>query len=104
MSNYTHLLNLAQEAAPPATGILSRTLYQDEQIKAVLFGFAAGEELSEHTAAKPALLFFVAGEGTVGLGSDRKPAQAGTFVHMTAGLTHSIQAATPLVMLLVLLK
>ena len=103
-TNYTHILDLAKEAEPPADGILSKTIYQDDQIKAVIFGFGQGQELSEHTAAKPALLFFVKGEASVGLGDDFKEAGAGTFVHMTPGLKHSIKAKTPLVMLLVLLK
>lgn len=101
---YTHILDLAREAEPPVDGILSRTIFQDDQLKAVLFGFGEGQELSEHTAAKPALLFFVKGEGTVGLGGDTQVAQAGTWVHMPAGLKHSITARTPMVMLLVLLK
>lgn len=104
MADYTHFLDLAQEAQPPADGILSRTIYQDDQIKAVLFGFAAGQELSEHTATKPAMLHFVQGEATVGLGEDKQDARPGTWVHMTPGLKHSIQAKTPVVMLLVLLK
>jgi quercetin dioxygenase-like cupin family protein len=101
---YTHILDLARESEPPADGILSRTVFQDERVKAVLFGFSAGQELSEHTAAKPAMLFFVKGEATVGLGDDTREARAGTWVHMPAGLKHSIKARTPLVMLLVLLK
>jgi hypothetical protein len=40
----------------------------------------------------------------VGLGDYLKEAQAGTWVHMPAGLKHSIKAKTPVVMLLVLLK
>ena len=51
---YTHILDLAKEAEPPADGILSKTIYQDDQIKAVVFGFGQGQELSEHTASKPA--------------------------------------------------
>lgn len=101
---YTHILDLAKEAEPPANGILSRTIFQDDRIKAVIFGFAQGEELSEHTAAKPAMLFFVKGEADVGLGDDMQEAQTGTWVHMPAGLKHSIKAKTPVVMLLVLLK
>lgn len=65
---------------------------------------AQGQELSDHTAAKPAMLFFVKGEASVGLGDDMQEAQAGTWVHMPAGLKHSIKAKTPVVMLLVLLK
>jgi quercetin dioxygenase-like cupin family protein len=104
MTTYTHILDLAQAAQPPADGILSRTVFEDERIKAVIFGFAVGQELSEHTASKPALLYFVGGEATVGLGDDLQEAQAGTWIHMPAGLKHSIRAKTPLVMLLVLLK
>jgi quercetin dioxygenase-like cupin family protein len=85
-------------------GILNRTVFQDDRIKAVVFGFAQDEALSQHTAAKPAMLFFVKGEATVGLGEDVQEAQAGTWVHMPAGLKHSIKAKTPVVMLLVLLK
>lgn len=104
MTNYTHILDLAKEAEPPADGILSHTIYQDDKIKAVVFGFGQGQELSEHTAAKPAMLFFVKGEATVGLGDDVQEAQTGTWVHMLANLKHSIKAKTPTVMLLVLLK
>lgn len=103
-TGYTHILNLAAEVSAPADGIVSRTVIQDEHIKAVVFGFATGQELSEHTASKPALLYFVSGEAEVGLGDDVRPAQAGTWVHMTAGLKHAIRAKTPVVMLLVLLK
>jgi quercetin dioxygenase-like cupin family protein len=101
---YTHILDLAKEVEPPKDGILSRTVFQDETIKAVAFGFAQGQELSEHTAAKPALLYFVKGDAKVGLGDDVKDALAGTWIHMPAGLKHSIKANSPTVMLLVLLK
>lgn len=104
MTTYTHILDLVKEANTPADGILSRTVFQDDQVKAVLFGFGPGQELSEHTASKPAMLCFIKGEATVGLGGDMKEAQAGTWVHMPAGLTHSIHAKSPLVMLLILLK
>ena len=50
------------------------------------------------------MLFFVKSEASVGLGDDTQEAMAGTWVHMPAGLKHSIRAKTPVVMLLVLLK
>jgi quercetin dioxygenase-like cupin family protein len=104
VTDYTHILDLAREVEPPADGILSRTVYQDDRVKAVAFGFGVGQELSEHTAAKPAMMFFVSGEASVGLGDDTREARAGTWVHMPANLKHSIKAKTPTVMLLVLLK
>jgi quercetin dioxygenase-like cupin family protein len=93
-----------KEVQPPDKGILSRTLYNDDRLKAVLFGFAQGEELSEHTASMPAVLHFLQGEATLSLGNDTLEAKPGTWVHMPKGLRHSIQAKTPVVMLLLLLR
>ena len=101
---YTHILDLAHEAEPPTDGILSRTLFQDDQLKVVVFGFGQGQELSEHTASKPAMLCFMKGEAVVGLGDDTRDARPGTWVHMPAALKHRIHAKTPVVMLLMLLK
>ena len=102
-TTYTHFSDLAKEVQPPDKGILSRTLFNDDRLKAVAFGFAQGEELSEHTASMPAVLHFLQGEATVTLGDDRHEATAGTWVHMPTGLRHSIQAKTPVVMLILLL-
>jgi quercetin dioxygenase-like cupin family protein len=89
---------------PPDNGILSRTLFSDDRLKAVIFGFAQSEELSEHTASMPAVLHFLQGEAKLTLGDDAVQAEPGTWVHMPAGLRHSIKATTPVVMLLMLLK
>jgi quercetin dioxygenase-like cupin family protein len=103
-TTYTHFSDLAKEVQPPDKGILSRTLFNDDRLKAVLFGFAQGEELSEHTASMPAVLHFLQGEAKLTLGDDTVEAQPGTWVHMPTGLRHSIQAKSPVVMLLLLLK
>ena len=104
MSEYTLFLDLAKEVEPPAKGILGRTLCNDEKVKVVIFGLAQGEELSEHTASMPAILHFLTGELNLTLGDDVVEATSGTWVHMPAGLRHSIQAKTPVIMLLLLLK
>ncbi len=39
---YTYIADLAQEARPPADGILSRTLYEDEHLKVDILGFLTG--------------------------------------------------------------
>jgi len=104
MTPYVHINDLAQEVQSPAKGILSRTLHNDDKVKVVLFAFAAGEELSEHTASMPAILHFLQGEAKVTLGADIVEASSNTWVHMPAGQRHGIQAKTPVVMLLLLLK
>jgi quercetin dioxygenase-like cupin family protein len=100
----TILANLGEEIVPPADGTLSRTVYQDNYLKAVLFGFAAGQELSEHTASTPAVMHFLSGEAEVTLGSESVQASGGTWIHMPPQLPHSIHAQSPVVMLLLLLK
>ena len=102
--NYTHILDLAEQIEPPEGGILTRPLFDDEQVKVVLFGFGAGQELSQHTAAMPAVLHFIEGEATLTLGDDLLEARPGTWTHMPANLPHSVRAKTPVIMLLLLLK
>ena len=83
--------------------IVSRMIHEAGDFKAVLFRFAAGQELSEHTAARPAVLIILEGQAALTLGKESYAASAGTYVHMPANLPHSVQARTDLLMLLELL-
>ena len=105
MSNgYCFTQSILREIQVPPKGILSRTLYSDEQMKTVLFGFAAGEELSAHTAPIPATIQILSGEVTLILGPDSYEAGPGCLVQMAPQLTHGIVAKTPAMVLLTLLK
>ena len=84
--------------------IISRTLHGDDDVKAILFGFDAGQELSEHTAALPASIFVLRGEATLTLGGERRQARPGTWVHMPPHMPHTVVAHTPLIMLLLLYR
>ncbi len=101
---YTLFADLMAEAKVPENGILSRTLHNDDHVKVVLFGFAAGQELSAHTAPMAASLYFVSGEAELTLGEDVSHVRAGAFVHMPPELQHGIVARTPAVMLLSMYK
>lgn len=102
---YTYIPDLSLKCGEiPPGSILSRTLYDDDHVKATLFGFAAGQELSEHTASMPAILHFVEGSARLTLAGDAVKAGPGTWVHMPAWLKHSVYAETDVVMLLLLLK
>ena len=105
MTQFTFLADLAgqiDDIRPDS--IISRTIFSSDQVKAILFGFAAGQELSEHTASKPAILHFVKGQARLTLGGEAMSAQPGTWVHMEPNLPHSIFAETELIMLLLLLE
>ena len=100
----TQFIDLAKEVEPPKDGILTRTLFNDDDVKAVIFGFGQGEELSEHTASMPAILHFIQGEATLTLGEETVEVQPGTWIHMPANLQHSVLTKKATVMLLLLLK
>ena len=104
-TSYPYIADLLTQIPDiPPDSIVSRTFYQDERIKAILFGFAAGQELSEHTASQPAILHILQGEADLTLGDDAREAQAGTWVQMPPRLSHSLYAKTPVLMLLLLFK
>ena len=92
--------NLIAEVTVPENGILSRTLYNDESMKVVIFGFATGQELSAHTAPMPATIQILEGEALLTLGDEQVDATAGTFAYMPPFLNHAIVARKPTVMLL----
>ena len=102
--DYTFFANLQQEFTLPEKGILSRVLYKDEKVNVTLFGFAAGEELSVHSAPTPAVLYFLEGEAELQLGTDKMKAVAGSFVYMPPMLSHGVSSRTGLRMLLVQMK
>ena len=101
---YQHFADLASEVQIPQNGILSRTLYNDEHVKVLVFGFAPGQELSAHTAPMAASIYIVSGEAKLTLGEDTMEAKSGAFVHMPPQLTHGIIAKTPVVMMLQMYK
>ncbi len=100
---YTLYRDLAAEAPIPARGILSQTLWKDEHTELVLFAFAAGEQLSEHTSARPAIMHVLAGQGELRVGDESVEAGPGTWLAMPADTRHAISARTPLLMALYLL-
>lgn len=102
--SYTFIPDLLEGTGEtPADSILSKTSFQNEAVKVILFAFAPGQELSEHTAARPAILHFLEGEGELTLGEDKFRVSPGAWAHMPPRLAHSLVASTPLKMLLILL-
>jgi len=99
----TFFADLAHEAVIPERGIHSQTLSREDGVEVVLFGFAPGEALSEHTSARPAIIHILSGEADLTAGTDAHAATAGAWLQMPAGTPHSVRARTPLVMALYLL-
>ncbi|MFN8475211.1 MAG: cupin domain-containing protein [Anaerolineae bacterium] len=85
-------------------GILSRTVSKTDKVTAVVFSFGAGQELSEHTSAKAAIIQVLQGKAEISLGGETFEAGPGSLIEMTPNLTHRVLAVTDMVMLLLLLQ
>ena len=101
---YKFIADLLADASIPKEGILSRVLQKDEHVNITLFGFSPGQELSNHSAPTPAVLYFLSGEADVKLGEDTHRAIAGSFAYMPPMLPHAISAKTATMILLVQVK
>lgn len=100
----TCLADLAAEVEIVDDSTISKTIYEDPGLKVVLFGFATGQELSEHTASVPAVIQLIEGSARVTLGEEVHELGANAWIHMPANLPHSIAALTPVKMLVLLLR
>lgn len=103
MAGYGLVADLRAEVEVPRDGILSRVLFNQDGISLTVFGFDAGQSLSEHTAARRAIIEVLEGEAEITLGGEVHEARAGTWIAMPAGLAHAILARTPMKMALTLL-
>jgi quercetin dioxygenase-like cupin family protein len=104
MHPYTFVTDVLTEIETPGKGILSHTLFNDDNVKIILFRFAPGQELTAHKAPMPATIHFLKGEAALTLGPETHDVKEGALIHMQPNLTHGIVAKTPVTMLLHLLK
>jgi len=99
---FTNIQDAISEIQPDS--ILSRTIFSNDRLKVIIFGFAEGQELSEHTSTKQAILHFLEGEARLVLGKDEYDAGPGTWVRMDPNLPHSVFALSRVTMLLIILE
>ncbi len=98
-----YLADLTAEIAIPADGILSRVLHRDDQVRVVGFGFDRGQELTEHTANRPAILQVVSGRLHVTVEDETHDMSPTSWLLIPADAPHSVTALEPTVMLLTLI-
>ena len=103
-SPHTFLPDLPATIQIPKEGTLSQVVYKDDRIRVVLFAFDRAEELTEHTAALPAIVQVLAGRLRLTMGKEAVTMGPGDWAHMAANLPHSVEALKPSVMLLTLLR
>jgi quercetin dioxygenase-like cupin family protein len=100
---YTFYPDLLAEATIPRRGIHSQTLSDEGGVELVLFALAAGERLSEHTSARPAVIHVLSGEGELMAAGDSYEVRPGAWLRMPIRMAHALVARTELVFALYLL-
>lgn len=98
------VLHLAEETQFATHGIVSRALLKSPGCRVVLFGFAEGQELTEHTSPYRAILQILSGQCAFTLDGEVKMLQAGDLLHMPPGMPHAVRATTDFSMLLTLVQ
>jgi quercetin dioxygenase-like cupin family protein len=98
------VLSLPAETQYAPNGIVSRTLLRTENSRTVLFGFAEGQELTEHTSTQHALIQILSGECEFSLAGKPRQMRTGDLLYMPPNLPHAVKATQQFSMLLTLSK
>jgi len=100
----THLLisDPPSEVVIQAGAVVSKVVHRGDGMNVTVFGFDAGEELTEHQAARAAVVQVLSGRLRFTVDGDELELPPGSWLHMTAGTPHSLVATERTVMLLTL--
>jgi len=98
------VISLHEETRYAPNGIVSRTLMRTANSRVVLFGFAEGQELTEHTSTQHALIQILSGECEFSLAGKARMMKSGDLLYMPPNLAHAVKATTQFSMLLTLSK
>jgi len=98
------VISLADETKFAPNGIVSRTLLRTDTTRIVLFGFAEGQELTEHTSTQQVVIQILTGECEFSLAGKPRLLKTGDLLYMPPNLRHAVKATRPFSMLLTLTK
>ncbi|MGZ6545926.1 MAG: cupin domain-containing protein [Actinomycetota bacterium] len=82
--------------------VVSKVIYRDDALNVTVFGFDAGEGLTEHTASRTALIEVLRGRLAITVDGQTYDAGSGFWLRMATGAPHSLVATEPTLMLLTL--
>lgn len=100
----SHVTNeeVAKVVAVQAGAVVSKVIHRDADIDVTVFAFDAGEGLTEHTAARPAIVQVLTGKLQFTVDGEDVNAVPDTWIYVNSGAQHAIVAIEPKTMLLTL--
>jgi quercetin dioxygenase-like cupin family protein len=100
----SRVMRLAELVTYQQDSVVSRQITKTEAGNITLFAFAAGQQLSEHTAPFDALLHVLEGEAEVRIAEEGFLLAAGDAIILPAGIPHGVTASQPFKMLLTMIR
>ena len=94
MTGMTTIDHLASLLDIQEDSTVSRTVLKEDGTRIVLFGFAAGQVLTEHTAAMPVLLAALEGELRITADGRTDTLVPGGVIHLNTRVPHAVEAVT----------
>ena len=98
------VVSLLEETRFAENGIVSRTILITPETRAVLFGFAEGQELTEHTSSSHAYVQVLSGACRFQFGGVQHDLKTGDLLYMAPNLPHAVKATGRFSMLLTLVN
>jgi quercetin dioxygenase-like cupin family protein len=86
-------LTLADAIQKSASGIVSRTVLQTEDLRVVLFSFAEGQELTTHTNRRRAVIHILEGACDFFHSGEWHRLVSGTLLHLPPSAPHGVRAS-----------
>lgn len=99
---YHVIPDITAEVTIQPGAIVSKVVHRDDGINVTVFGLDAGQELSEHTAARAAVVHVLSGGLRFTVDGQEIAAGSGWWLHMAPNTPHSLVAVEPTIMLLTL--
>jgi len=93
---------LVAELPISAEATTSRTVVSNDAARVVCFSMDAGQELTDHSAPRPAVVHVLEGELAFSVAGQRHELAAGDVVYLAPNERHAVVAQTPCRFLLVL--
>jgi quercetin dioxygenase-like cupin family protein len=84
--------------------VVSKVIHRDERFDVTVFGFDAHQELTEHRAARAAVVQVITGRLRFTSDGEELDAGPGFWLHMAPDTPHSLIATEPTIMLLTLMR
>jgi quercetin dioxygenase-like cupin family protein len=98
------VLPIADQVAIQPGSVVSKVIHRDNELNVTVFGFDAGEGLSEHQASRSAVVQVLSGRLRFTVDGEELDLGPGLWLHMSPGTPHALEATEPTVMLLTLLR